>query len=306
MSELEIIQHQKIQGISVFFDTVEYRTPHFHPEWELIWITDGHIQIQCGQEILRGETGELFLFSPGKVHEFSVVEGPVTFLCLQIAPQSLGEVCPELHSLTAEGCRVGEWMDPGLTQKTRELLRQLMVAYLEQEELFQLHCVSLCTEILFEILRAIPVRALSEEERRSADKRRARLNRFLRFVDENYMRKIRLADFAQAEGCSVSYLSRFLKEELGQTFQDYVSSIRYHSACRMIRSGGMRLLDVCEEAGFSDYRYFSNCFKRFSGCTPEVYSRTAHHGKDQIHQKSIYSRERFYTREESIAMLRSL
>ncbi len=56
MSELEIIRHAKVGGISVFFDTVEYRTPHFHREWELIWITDGVLAVNSGQrEALCGK-----------------------------------------------------------------------------------------------------------------------------------------------------------------------------------------------------------------------------------------------------------
>ena len=46
MSELEIIQYPQVGGISVFLDTVEYRTPHFHPEWELIWIVDGKLRVR--------------------------------------------------------------------------------------------------------------------------------------------------------------------------------------------------------------------------------------------------------------------
>ena len=78
--------------------------------------------------------------------------------------------------------------------------------------------------------------------------------------------------------------------------------MRFHSACRMIRSGGMRMLDVCEEAGFSDYRYFSNCFKEQCGMTPVEYSRTAAPPDDRPGRRSLHTVEHFYTRE----MLRSL
>ena len=306
MSELEIIQHRKINGISVFFDTVEYRTPHFHPEWELIWITEGRISVQCGGRRLEGGPDELFLFSPNQVHEFSQIGEPVTFLCLQAAPQCFAAVCPELQALTAERVRLCECLREEELAELRGLLRSLMDCYLEQGPLFALDCAGMTARLLALLLGRIPAHPLSEEEQSSADKRSARLSRFLSFVDENYMHKIKLADFAESEGVSLSYLSRFLKENLNQTFQDYVNSIRFYSACRMIRAGGRRMLDVCEEAGFSDYRYFSRCFKKFAGVTPEEYSRTAlPEGEKQV-QKSIYSRERFYTREESRQILRSL
>ena len=42
MNETEIIQHPQIDGLRIFFDTVDYRTPHVHEEFELIWLMEGY------------------------------------------------------------------------------------------------------------------------------------------------------------------------------------------------------------------------------------------------------------------------
>ena len=49
MSELEIVRHAQIDGLSMFFNTVEYRTPHLHPEWELILVLEQPLLIACGE-----------------------------------------------------------------------------------------------------------------------------------------------------------------------------------------------------------------------------------------------------------------
>ena len=87
-----------------------------------------------------------------------------------------------------------------------------------------------------------------------------------------------------------------------------LNMVRFHSACRMIQAGGMRMLDVCEEAGFSDYRYFSNCFKKQCGLTPEEYSRRAVPPTTAAApvRRSISSVERFFSPEESDRLLRAL
>lgn len=38
MDELEIIQHKKIPGLTFFVNTVDHRTPHMHPEWEILCV----------------------------------------------------------------------------------------------------------------------------------------------------------------------------------------------------------------------------------------------------------------------------
>ena len=156
-----------------------------------------------------------------------------------------------------------------------------------------------------EILSLLPCHSMTVEEQSNINKRNARLTRFIRFVDENYTQKIRLADFAAAEDCTVSYLSRFLKASLNQTFQDYVNAVRFHSACKLMAVGGMRMLDICEESGFSDYRYFSAAFKKQSGMTPEEYSRRSH-PVDETLRHNLHSLERFYTREQSLQLLQKL
>ena len=115
------------------------------------------------------------------------------------------------------------------------------------------------------------------------------------------MHKIRLADFAEREGWSLRYLSRFIKCTMNQSFQEYVTSVRFHCACKLIVSGEKKMLDVCMESGFSDYRYFSREFQRQYGMTPEAYrhyldrndltSATVRH--------SLHSKERFYSPQES-------
>ena len=306
MSELEIIRHGKLGGISLFFDTVEYRTPHFHPEWELIWLVRGSLSVRCGHSGMDAQTGDLLLFSPNRVHEFRQLGGPATFLCLQIAPQSFEQLFPELQAFTLDEPYLSRFLDAAALERLRSLLRELMACYLDGAPFFELRCTALCAQVLHTLLSSLPVRRMSEEERSSADRRSARLTRFLEYVDEHYRQNLRLADFAAQEGCSVSYLSRFLKENLNQTFQDYVNQIRFHCACRLIRSGALRMIDVCEESGFSDYRYFSNTFKKQCGMTPEEYSRSSARASEQPHQSSVYSVEHFCSEEESYAILRSL
>ena len=84
MEELEIVPQHQIDGMRVFVNTVEYRSPHFHPEWELLWVQDSPLNITSSQKKYEILPGELILFPPNWPHEFHEMEQPCTFLCLQI------------------------------------------------------------------------------------------------------------------------------------------------------------------------------------------------------------------------------
>ena len=303
MNELEIIRHEQIEGLSIFLNTVDYRTPHLHPEWELIWVLENPLSVICGQNHYLVKPGQMILFNPGEPHEFRKTDAGCTFACLQISSRIL----PISSRLYADACFPQEYLNAEEMEALKGKLANLLRVYLYQNPQYALYCVGQCCMIFHLLFSRMPSHELTAEEAAKMDKRNARLKRLIRFVDENYMNKIRLSDFAYAEGCSVSYLSHFIKDTMNQTFQEYVTSVRFGCACELIAAGGKRMLDVCMESGFSDYRYFSKAFRNQYGMTPEEYSRSTKSGwGTSSARRSIHSEERFYAKEESLMILDKL
>ena len=302
MNELEIIEHRQMEGLSAFINTVDYRTPHMHPEWELIWVLDEALCVGCGQTDFIVQPGQMVLFSPNEPHEFHKVDKSATFVCLQISPALL----PVWKQLVVEARLLHEHMEDNAFRELKRKTAAVMMAYLNREENYALFCLGESCLIMHQLLSSLPTHVLTTEESASIDRRNARLKRLIRFVDENYMHKIRLSDFAETEGCSMTHLSHFIKSAMNQTFQEYVNSVRFNCACELIAAGERKMLDVCMESGFSDYRYFSRAFRERYNMTPEEYARYA--GRFQLESavthRSIYSMERFYSGEESLKLLK--
>ncbi len=171
--------------------------------------------------------------------------------------------------------------------------------------MLQLCCAGHVHLLMYRLLAAAPHVLLTAEENAERERRNARLLRLIRFVDQNYMHKIRLSDFARAERRSMSYLSHFVKEALGQSFR--VSGIRYafHCACKLIAAGRGECWMYVVASGFSDYRYFSAAFQKRLGMTPEGVQPPPQSpvlDEMQVHH-SLHSLERFYSREKSLELL---
>jgi AraC-like DNA-binding protein len=286
-------------------NTVDYRTPHQHDELELIWNLDGVLHVGSMGEDYVLDPGSILLVNREVIHEFRGEEGGATFLCMQLdltrfrSSRSSGQIL--FDAFLPDRYLSGEEM----TAVRKDIL-SLFSAYLKEEPDYGIYCASMAGLILYRLLRAMPHHEETLQEAGERIQKSQRMQRLLDYVDRGYMHKIRLSDFAEAEGCSTSYLSRFIKASMNQTFQEYVNSVRFHCACRLIEVGGKRMLDVCEESGFSDYRYFSAAFKAQSGLTPEEYSRRAAGSQEAPVRRSIHSLERFYTREQSRQLLEKL
>ena len=104
----------------------------------------------------------------------------------------------------------------------------------------------------------------------------------------------------------MSYLSHFIKSTRNQSFQEYVNSVRVNCACKLISGGEEKLTAVCMASGFSDYRYFSAAFKKQFGMTPEQYKLSLKKPENAVIHHSIHSLERFYTDDQSKAIIAAL
>lgn len=303
MDELEIIQFQQLQGLNVFVNTVAYRSPHFHQEWELLWVLDAPLRVNWSQKEYILQPGDLALFPPRIPHEFQQISGICTFLCLQITPSG---VSLPANIITQDILVRNHLTETEYLQLRRDVL-SIAENYFHAEPLYGLHCFGKSALVLHKLLSNLPCHTLSAEDAANESQRNARLMRLTQYVEDNFKQKIRLADFAQSEGCSVSYLSHFIKNTINQTFQDYVNSVRFSHACKLIAEGNLSMISVCMESGFSDYRYFSKAFQKAYGMTPAAYSRKANTiitGKD-LHIRSAHSQERLLTRGQSLGILQS-
>ena len=217
MKSYELVQHPQIGGLSVFFDTVDYRTPHFHPEWELVYPLQA-LQIQCGQQLYRVQPGELFLLSPHTTHEYCMVETSCTFLCIQVGPKLFSASFPAMDRIALEDLFPGRYLPEAEYAALKKRLLAIAEAYISQRPNYELFCIGQIGLVLYDLFSAMPTHMLSSEEILIRDKRNARLTRLLAFVDQYYMHKIRLSDFAEQGKRTLSYMASFVHEALNQSF----------------------------------------------------------------------------------------
>jgi len=302
MDELEIIAHKRIDGLTVFVDALTYRTPHVHPEWEVLWLLEGTLQVSGGSKGWTMAPGEIAVFPPDDPHELRAPRG-CTFLCLQISEKWL----PGTKRLRLDACRTQEHLSEVSARTVRWWLWDIAHDYFDAQGQYALSCLGRSCMVMKTLLEELPCHIMSPEETAGLQRKNARLQRLIRYVDENFKNKVSLSEFARQEDCTVGYLSHFVRQAMHQTFQEYVESVRFHYACQRIAAGQRKMLDVCMEAGFSDYRYFSRAFKSRCGMTPEEFCRRE--GKklqvDTV-QRGGLSAERIYPPREALAILEQL
>ncbi len=113
------------------------------------------------------------------------------------------------------------------------------------------------------------IRAVSEENRR--------LNAYdfvsvvQKYVEENYVNNITVADAAEKVMLSESWFSRQFKKRTGKNFVDYLNEVRITKAVTLLKCTNHLVNDIYEEVGYKSRNYFYVQFKKYMGCSPQQY-----------------------------------
>lgn len=95
--------------------------------------------------------------------------------------------------------------------------------------------------------------------------------RMVRFVEENYCKRITLDDMAEALHANRSYLSRLYKNTRGVNLFDDILRMRIEKAKDYMRTTEMKIYEISEAVGFEDTGYFSRVFKKYTGMSPKEF-----------------------------------
>jgi Response regulator containing CheY-like receiver domain and AraC-type DNA-binding domain len=131
------------------------------------------------------------------------------------------------------------------------------------------------TQALEEIERERRAEAESLRSREQVPVSNLLVLRAIEYLESHYAGKIGLREVAGVLYISPNYLSELFKKQTGQTFSDYLLTVRMEKARGFLENVEYRVSDIAAMTGFSDGRYFSSTFKKYYGMTPLEYRNRA-------------------------------
>lgn len=91
----------------------------------------------------------------------------------------------------------------------------------------------------------------------------------IKIINDRIGQPLKLSDVAFEVGLSSCYFSRVFSEEVGESFNDYITRSRIQKAMELLQSSNLKVYEVAEKVGMPNYRYFSMVFKNYTGLTPK-------------------------------------
>jgi len=132
--------------------------------------------------------------------------------------------------------------------------------------------------ILYELSRCDGARPLATSSYAKVDvaSDSRRVLKVKNYINDNYMREIRLADMASLAGMSPSAFSRFFKLHTGRNLTEYIIDLRLGYASRKLVDSTDSVAEISYSCGFNNLSNFNRIFRKKKGCSPSEFRENYH------------------------------
>jgi two-component system response regulator YesN len=142
---------------------------------------------------------------------------------------------------------------------------------------------------LEEKIQKVVINICSDIERRKESHNNLLRDGILHYIHEHFRSyEISLEEAAKIFQLSVSYLSRFIKDQTGSTFTQYVWKLRVEDTKRQLIETDYPVKDIVTSIGYMDVANFTRKFRQAEGITPGQF-RKLHAYENENKHRSRYT-----------------
>jgi AraC family transcriptional activator of pobA len=103
------------------------------------------------------------------------------------------------------------------------------------------------------------------------ERRRSVMQKFVRRIESHYREHLKMSEYAQSVGVSVTHLNYLCKEFHNCSALNMLHQRLMLEAKRSLQYTRMSIVQLSDYLGFSDATYFSRFFRRYTGMPPKVF-----------------------------------
>lgn len=249
-----------------------------HVMWELMYVDDGQIEVQNGDEKFLMSKGKAILYPPLHFHAHQCVgtAASVIVFSFMSSSQPLMDISKRILSLNA---RETEFLNSFITlvsscfendvsvSEERPLTRKDTVPFgslqLMKNALENMF-ISICQQLEKDCNISFQKNVLLVDET---------IVDILHFMQDNIYTNITMDDIIKRYSWSPTYIKIKFKKHTGVSIMQYYKSLKIVEAKKMIRMGNDSLTTISEKLGFASLQHFSKAFRIHTGLSPREYAK---------------------------------
>jgi len=246
---------------------------HWHPEWELVVVKRGTLELTRDQAVVRLNSGDVAFLTGTELHggTSNVVDSEVVAFVFH----------PELLRSERPDAVTGRWIDPlevgslgvprilGAGTPPALVAHGLVQAVQEGRPGMELAVKGFLFQLLAEVISA---GLICPGPAPSATDPGPGIRSVLQFLEEHFARGLTVESLARRANLSPSHFTRVFQAFTGTTPVQYLIRRRIDEADRLLRKGGLSVTQVALRVGFTNFSHFSKTFRAHRGVAPSEFA----------------------------------
>lgn len=243
--------HNSYDTYNAFIYTNKTYNPHFHKNYELIYIMKGEMTVDIINRPVHLLEGEMLLISPFSVHSFVADQNTRIWVAV-FSEGYFSSFAKKNNHLQYSKFRC------------EQTIEDFLGKYLFFEGTPDLHIGKACMHLICsECLKKATIDTINLEQDFK--------QKVIEFIYANLSNEITLQTIAQTMGFEYHYFSSLFHACFHMNFKEFVNIFRYEYASEMLLDKTKDISYIAGECGFQSIRNFNRVFKKLSGKTPSEF-----------------------------------
>jgi len=271
-AQYERIERKDFQSFGAYsYEKKEFDTPwHYHPEFELTYITSGRGIRYVGNGFEYFEEDDLVLLGPNLPHCWKnngKQQGKSGAIVIHWDNNFLGSnkeyrAIAELFSKAQFGIKYRADFSKSLKPK---FLTMLKSSAFDRLIIF----LSILNELATTKEKQVLNTTVVDASVRNYDHQR--INTVYQFVRNNYQEKVTLAQIASEVHMSEEAFSRFFSKVMNKPFFTFLNEYRINAACQLLIETDEPISEVAMASGFDTLPFFYRQFNKIKKLSPKKF-----------------------------------
>lgn len=251
-----------------------YVEAHWHDEYEVIWVTEGELEVSIDGQYLTVKCGEFVIINPHQLH--SIRNKTKSFSHHFAAVWGMNLIANDSNDLIEE-----KYLNPFLHMQSKfinfpfdmQSVGECGIALAEIVKHFKSQRIGWELQVKINVLRlwaSLIEESLFESVTKSKKQTQLSMTKaMITYIRLNYSNELGLDEIAESVNVCREYACRVFKKSTGLTIFQYINQTRIRRAYFLLVNTDRKINDIAYSVGFQNMSYFSKVFKQVEGITPK-------------------------------------
>lgn len=246
---------------------------HWHDEFEIIWVRDGHVWINIQSKVYLCSPEDIIIIPPKFIHSFRQYKDEpcryynAVFSLEILEPNSDSIISKKYFNFLFDNPLFKEIYFP-LGHETHTALKPFVKILYDTRHSFNDSEMKIKSALYMYMDIICRLYTSDSNLFKPNYKIISRIKTVLNYVNQNYNKDLTVNEMAQLACLSNSHFMTTFKKITGQTFISYLNLVRLENSKKLISETELSILQISEECGFHNFSYFIRAFKKQYGKTP--------------------------------------